>query len=287
MTEKWALLFDVDKCTNCANCVLAVQDEYVGNSFPGYAAEMPLHGHRWIEIKRRERGSHPMVDVAYILTTCQHCDAAPCMKAAKDGAVMKRADGIVVIDPVKSKGQKQIVAACPYGAIWWNGDLDIPQHWNFDAHLIDAGWTKPRPVQSCPTGALSARKLSDAALAELVRTEGYAQLNPEWGTGPRIYYKNLLRYDRGFVGGAIVRRVDDVEDCVAGAEVIMSRDGAIVATTRSDPFGDFKFDGLPEDGATYELSVALEGRVAYRTAVSVETSVYLGEIDVSAGGVSA
>ena len=174
--------------------------------------------------------------------------------------------------------------ACPYGAIWWNDEREIPQHWNFDAHLIDAGWTNPRPVQSCPTGALTARKLGEAALADLVRKEGYEQLHPEWGTKPRIYYKNLWRYNRGFVGGAIVRSVDGVEDCVAGADVSLGRDGDVVASTKSDAFGDFKFDGLTEDGGTYDLSVALDGTIVFRTAVSVAASVYLDEIDVSAGG---
>jgi nitrate reductase beta subunit len=32
---------------------------------------------------------------------------------ARDGAVRKREDGIVIIDPEKSKGQKQIVDSCP------------------------------------------------------------------------------------------------------------------------------------------------------------------------------
>jgi Fe-S-cluster-containing dehydrogenase component len=281
--KKWALVFDVDKCTNCANCALAVQDEYVGNSFPGYAAEMPLHGHRWIEIKRRERGSHPMLDVAYVVSTCQHCDAAPCMAAAKDGAVVKRDDGIVVIDPDKAKGQKQLVDACPYGAIWWNDALGIPQHWNFDAHLIDAGWTKPRPVQSCPTGALTAHKLDDRELARLAVSEGLEPLEPELGTKPRLLYKNLHRYRHGFVGGALVETRDGVEDCVAGAEVSLRRDGRTVATVRSDAFGDFKIDDIPEDGTDYELEVSIDGDVRHRRAVTMTETVYLGDVDLSRG----
>ena len=57
---------------------------------------------------------------------CNHCDDAPCMKAAKNGAVRKRADGIVIIDPEKAKGQKKIMQACPYGAIFWNEEKQHP-----------------------------------------------------------------------------------------------------------------------------------------------------------------
>jgi Fe-S-cluster-containing dehydrogenase component len=78
------------------------------------------------------------------------------MKAATDGAVRKRPDGIVIIDPVKSKGQKQIVDACPYGAVTWNEEKQIPQAWPFDAHLLDHGWTRTRAEQACPMACSAA-----------------------------------------------------------------------------------------------------------------------------------
>ncbi len=37
----------------------------------------------------------------------------------------------------------------------------MPQHWNFDAHLIDQGWQQTRGQQSCPTGAMRAIKVED------------------------------------------------------------------------------------------------------------------------------
>jgi Fe-S-cluster-containing dehydrogenase component len=95
---------------------------------------------------------------------CNHCDDAPCMKAAKDGAVRKRDDGIVIIDPVKAKGQKQIVDACPYGAISWNEELQLPQHWIFDAHLLDAGWTKTRAEQAARPASIVTMKVEDAEM---------------------------------------------------------------------------------------------------------------------------
>ena len=71
-------------------------------------------------------GQAPMVDVAYVSTMCMHCDDAPCISAAKNNAVKKRDDGIVIIDPELSKGQKHLVDACPHGAIWWNEKLFVP-----------------------------------------------------------------------------------------------------------------------------------------------------------------
>ena len=100
--SKWNLIIDIENCTNCNMCVLACQDEHVDNTFPGYAEEMPKHGARWIEIMRKERGQAPMIDVAYMPVMCQHCDDAPCIKAAENDAISKRADGIVIIDPEKA-----------------------------------------------------------------------------------------------------------------------------------------------------------------------------------------
>ena len=101
--KKWNLIIDVAECTNCNGCTLATMDEYVGNDWPGYAAPMPRHGHRWIDIKQKERGQAPFVDLAYVPTMCNHCDDAPCVKAARDGAAYKRPDGIIIIDPEKAK----------------------------------------------------------------------------------------------------------------------------------------------------------------------------------------
>ena len=97
--KKWNLVIDVENCNNCHMCSLACKDEFVGNSFPGYSAEMPKRGADWIKMNKKERGQTPMIDIGYIPTMCQHCDDAPCMKAAKNGAITKRNDGIIIIDP--------------------------------------------------------------------------------------------------------------------------------------------------------------------------------------------
>ena len=168
--KKWNLIVDVAECTNCNLCTLAAMDEYVGNEFPGYSAPMPKHGHKWINILQKERGQVPAVDIAYVPTMCNHCDDAPCI-AKGGGAVTKRDDGIVLIDPVKAKGRKDLVEACPYGHIWWNEELQVPQAWTFDAHLIDGGWRQTRGQQSCPTGAMRAICVDDVEMAKIAREQ--------------------------------------------------------------------------------------------------------------------
>ena len=168
--KKWNMIIDVAECTNCQLCALSAMDEYVGNEWPGVAAPMPRHGHQWIDIKQKERGQAPMIDIAYVPTMCNHCDNAPCLAKGGD-AVKKRDDGIVIIDPVKAKGRKDLVESCPYGHIWWNEELQLPQIWPFDAHLLDQGWQQTRGQQACPTGAMRAIKVEDDEMARMARDE--------------------------------------------------------------------------------------------------------------------
>ena len=165
MAKKWNLIVDIARCDNCRLCFLAVKDEYTGNDFPGISAAQPMQGqHKWLDIERKERGAYPIVQARFMPVMCNHCDDAPCLKAAENGAVRKRSDGIVIIDPEKSKGQKKIMQACPYGAIYWNEEKDIPQAWPFDAHLLDEGWTRTRAEQACPLGVFRTIQVEDGEL---------------------------------------------------------------------------------------------------------------------------
>ena len=280
--KKWNLIVDVAKCTNCNCCTLATQDEHVGNEFPGYSAPMPKHGHRWIEIHSKERGSGPLMDVAYLPVMCQHCDDAPCMKAAKNGAVTKRPDGIVHIDPVKAKGQKAIAEACPYGAVKWNEELQLPQHWFFDAHLLDRGWKEPRCAQVCATGALKAVQATDEEMAAIKSREGLRELQPESATKPRVHYKNLDRYTHEFVGGTIIKTVNGVTDCVANAKIKLEASGSVVGEAVTDAYGEFKIEGLKPDSGRYRVVVEVAGRETKRIDLELRKSVYLGRIDLAA-----
>jgi Fe-S-cluster-containing dehydrogenase component len=279
--SKWNLIIDVDNCTNCNACVLACHDEYDGNEFPGYAAPMPKHGHNWIDIKQKVRGADQMIDVAYLPTMCNHCDDAPCVAAAENGAVTKRPDGIVVIDPVKSKGQRAIAEACPYDAVWWNDDLDIPQAWTFDAHLLDAGWTETRGAQVCATRAMRVVKASDEEMAKIAADEGLEVLQPELNANPRVYYKNLWRFTHCFISGGVEAIRDGKTDCLEGAAVALFKGDEKVAAAMTDNYGEFKFDQLAPGSGDYRIEVTGDGGASKSVSVSLGTSVSLPSISLS------
>lgn len=277
MTKKWNMIVDVARCDNCRICFLANKDEHIGNDFPGYAAPQPPRGHNWLEIERKERGSYPIVEAHFMPVMCNHCDDAPCMKAAKNGAVRKRPDGIVIIDPVKAKGQKAIVEACPYGAVSWNEELQLPQAWIFDAHLLDTGWTKTRAEESCPTAVFRAVKVEDQDMERIQAEEGLEVLRPELGTKPRIYYKNLHLMTMCLVGGSVVETVNGVEECAAGALVVLKRRGGEVARATTDTFGEFRFDQLPKNSGPYDLEIKSGASRSLSKSFNLgDDSLYLG-----------
>jgi Fe-S-cluster-containing dehydrogenase component len=278
--KKWNLIVDVALCENCRNCTLAAKDEHVGNSFAGYAAPQPARGHDWIRIVRKVRGSAPMVDAAYLPKMCNHCDNAPCVKAG-NGAVHKREDGIVIIDPERSRGRRDLVDACPYGAIVWNEELELPQAWIFDAHLLDAGWKEPRCAQACPTGALRAIKQEDEAMLAQARAECLEVLRPDLEAKPRVYYRNLHRFTQCFIGGSVLAEVGGVIECVEGASVTVSMAGKTVACATSDVFGDFKCDGFEPDSGTYSVEITHPRLGTASAACTLGESAYLGTLKLA------
>ena len=284
MAEKWNMIVDVSLCENCRNCFLAAKDEHIGNEFPGYAAPQPQHGHNWIDIQRKERGSYPIVEANFMPVMCNHCDDAPCMRAAKGGAVRKRDDGIVIIDPEKSKGQKAIVDACPYGAVYWNEEKQIPQAWIFDAHLLDEGWTQTRAEQCCPTGVFRSVKVEDQEMQRIKEKEDLEVLQPELETKPRVYYKNLHLMTKCFVAGSVVVNVEGVEECAEDAEVILKQNGSEVGRATTDMFGEFKIDKLEKNSGQYELEVSSDssGSVSVEFDLGDE-SLYLGAMTLAGG----
>jgi Fe-S-cluster-containing dehydrogenase component len=253
MAKKWNMIVDVEKCDNCRLCFLAVKDEYTRNDFPGYSAAQPNLGHNWLDIRRKERGTYPIVKANFLPVMCNHCDNPPCMKAATNGAIKKRSDGIVLIDPEKSKGQKQIVDECPYQAIFWNEEKEIPQAWTFDAHLLDEGWTKTRAEQACPMDVFRTIKVEDDEMKRIQAAENLEVLKPELGTEPRIYYKNLHLITKCFVGGTVVKNVDGVEECAADVEVVLEKEGREIGRTKTDIFGEFVIDNLEPNSGKYQL----------------------------------
>ena len=79
---------------------------------------------------------------------------------------------------------------------------------------------------------MRAIKVDDAEMDRMARDEKLEVMKPELGTRPRVYYRNLWRYAKAFIGGSVSAEQDGVVDCVEGARVRLLRAGQAVAETR-------------------------------------------------------
>jgi Fe-S-cluster-containing dehydrogenase component len=271
--KKWNLVIDVARCHDCNDCFLADKDEFVGNDFPPYSVAQPWSGHRWMNIERKERGQHPIVQVAYLPMPCMHCDSAPCLTA--DGAVYKRDDGLVIIDPVKAKGHREIVDSCPYGAIYWNEEAGVAQKCTGCVHLLKEGWTETRCSQVCPTEAIKLIFADDAEMAKRAAAEGLRSYKAELGTKPRVYYKNLYRWEKVFVSASVAFK--DTDECADGARVTVSAGGKKVGEGTVNNYGEFVVDKL-EPGCECEVVIEASGYKPYSGKARLDKSLNLGQI---------
>ncbi|MDO4290873.1 MAG: carboxypeptidase regulatory-like domain-containing protein [Eggerthellaceae bacterium] len=264
------ILFDASLCNGCYGCQMACKDEHCGNDWSPIAAEQPMTGQFWCRVDQETRGKTPEVKVQYTPVMCGHCDNAACMAAATDGAVYRRDDGLVIIDPVKSKGQKQIVDACPAGAVYWNEKLQIPQKCTGCAHLLDDGWTVPRCVDVCATGALTYVDEEDLP-------ENAVPMPAVGENHPHVYYVNV---PKRWVYGVLVDRT--INEVVIGAQVkLKDATGAEVATVETDDFGEFRFKEL--DDAAYTVCASVEGYEDVELAADTTAEdVVLGDIFLKA-----
>ena len=86
-------------------------------------------------------------------------------------------------------------------------------------------------------------------MARLADEQNLEVMKPELGTKPRVYYRNLWRYSKCFIGGTLSEEKNGIVDCIEGASVQLVKDGASIVLTTSDNYGDFKFDKLDENSA--------------------------------------
>ncbi|MDA8441343.1 MAG: carboxypeptidase regulatory-like domain-containing protein [Peptococcaceae bacterium] len=276
--QKVNIIIDVEKCHDCNNCFLSCKDEHWENDHLPYALAQPRFGQKWVNVVYKERGQYPLQDVSSFPHMCMHCDEPTCMKVAKNGAVYKRDDGIVIIDPVKAKGQRDIVDACPYKVIFWNEELQLPQKCTMCAHLLDEGtWEQPRCTFACPTGAMSFLRATDEEMAQQVQLEGLENYRPELGTKPRIYFKNLYRFTKCHLAGSV--ELHDQKECAEGAKITavhLATNQSFAGVTNN--YGDFKIDHLEPNSGEYSVSVEYPGYGSKTVKVDLQTSVNVGTV---------
>jgi Fe-S-cluster-containing dehydrogenase component len=268
----------------CYSCFTACKDEHCGFASKLSAAQ-PMMGQKWIDVREWERGdSSRRTKSATVPTLCAHCQDPACAKAAKNGAVYKRPDGIVIIDPEKSKGQKAIADACPIGAIYWNEEFEIPQKCTMCAELLDdpeylayLGDPKlktPRCVEACPNHALIFGDLDDpnSEINKVIAANRSTPLEPLAGKETNVKWLNVPTV---FLAGTVYYPAE-MEEVAVGAKVKLTcKETGETWEITTNYFGDWEVESLPKNKA-FDVEISFDGYKTVKCSALTDTDHYVG-----------
>lgn len=154
---KWMLII-LDCCVGCHACEIACRQEH------GLTPETGAKWCRVATVKPRRVADELHLD--YFPTLCLHCEDPPCAQSCPGGAIVKRPDGIVVVDSQSCSGCRLCVDACPTGAMSFNEVRAEAGKCDFCLERSAHG-LEPSCVQHCLGGAL--RYVTDEELIETTR----------------------------------------------------------------------------------------------------------------------
>ena len=240
------MAIDVALCHDCNNCFMACKDEHVGNDWPGYTAAQPRHGHRWINIERRERGA---VRPQRRGVSADALPALPGRALPEGGARRRHHPSRRHRDDRSGKGQGQ---QGPGRFLPLRRDLleRGSRTSRRSAPCAPTCWTTRTGSRACPAASTPAppapwssttwSRRSSRSCAKQEGFEGYR--SAELKNQPQVVYKNLFKYTKNFItAGVLVNG-----DCFENATVTLKNKTGVLATQKTNFFGEFKFDGSGE-----------------------------------------
>ncbi len=175
---KYAMAIDLNQCIGCHACTIACKSEH----------DIPIGVWRcWV--KEVEKGVFPSTRREFLPVLCNQCDDAPCKNICPTGALFRRSDGIVDLDPEWCIGCKSCMVACPYDQLFIDPNTNTAEKCNFCSNRLEVG-LEPACVVVCPTQCRIFGDIDDAEskVSNLIALEPVTVRKPEYKTDPNIYY---------------------------------------------------------------------------------------------------
>lgn len=161
--------FDSSACSGCKACQAACKDK---NNLPTgilWRRVYEVTGGGWT---RRGRAWSSDVFSYNISLACNHCRNPICVEVCPSSAIVKRPDGIVLIQSDRCLGCRYCSWACPYDAPQYDAGAGRMGKCNSCADNVDAG-RSPACVAGCPMRAMD--------FGDLIALE------PKYGRGHDVY----------------------------------------------------------------------------------------------------
>lgn len=169
-------VLDLDRCTGCAACVVACNNEN------NVAAEV---GWRHIHTFNQQRLAN--APVFHYTLACNHCLEPACMHNCPANAYTKDpSTGAVLINQELCMGCRYCSWVCPYEAPQFNTDTGVMEKCTFCDHRLSEG-RSPACVTACPTDALEFERNGDPPIVD---RPGF----PDTGLRPAIRVEGSRRH---------------------------------------------------------------------------------------------
>lgn len=211
--KRWAMVIDVKKCQEQANCNDCQAACHLTHNVPDFGN--PKDEIKWIWKESFEHAFHDQEnehlpeELKHTRTPvlCNHCANPPCVRVCPTQATWQRVeDGIVMMDWHRCIGCRYCVAACPYGSRSFNWrdprphikqiQADFPtrtrgvvEKCTFCDERLARGQL-PACVSACKHGALVFGDLEDASseVRKLLAERFSIRRRAGLGTQPEVYY---------------------------------------------------------------------------------------------------
>lgn len=139
---KYGFYHDAENCIGCHTCQVACKD-----------TNRLKVGENYRNVKTYCGGQGWDLFLYHTSVSCAHCDEPACAAACPNGAVVKREDGLVVVDKAKCRGCGTCIPACPYGSIAMIADEGFVDKCDGCIELRSQG-ELPACMASCPQRAI-------------------------------------------------------------------------------------------------------------------------------------
>ena len=258
--KKPGIAVNAARCMACYACFMACKDEHCGWD-TALSKSQPEMGQYWVNIVDYERGdSTRRVKTASYPLMCGSFNNEAFEKAIAEGTMVRREDGIVYIDPEKSKGHKELVDASPIGGIFWNEELQIPQKCTMCAELLDdpdyPGF-EPRCVEACPNQALVFGDLADPddTINKVIAKSKVTPLPGTEGLDTNVIFLNV---PSRFLAGTVAYPQELEEVCIGAKVKVTNEETGETYETETNWAGDWEVEDLPKE-ASFTVEINFPG----------------------------
>ncbi len=155
--KQLGFFFDASACSGCKTCQVACKDKHNSPLAVRWRRVYEVCGGGW-----QRKGAAWVQDISayHVSMACNHCKEPICLDACPNKAIVKKENGVVLIDYDRCMGCRYCEWTCPYGALQFDNKQKVMTKCSFCADYLEES-KPPSCVSACPMRALDFGELEE------------------------------------------------------------------------------------------------------------------------------